>query len=265
MHSSSIKSYISAIKRILIDDGYEWRDKKVYLTALTKACKLVNDGVKTRLPITCGLLELILFEFQRILDRQEYLLCMYQAMFALGYYGLMRVGELTASNHVIKAGNLYVATKKDKILIILYSSKTHSVANRPQKIMITSNRGEASGNYLHRNFCPFKLLQKYVAMTGQYDNAQEDQFFIFYDGSPVLPSHARQILKQVLTKLGLDSTLYGMHSLRIGRTSDLIKYNYSIDQVKRMGRWRSNVVYKTSEVKAIELQSLGAMHRTVTR
>ena len=159
-------------------------------------CKLKppNDRVRTRLPIGCGLLELILFEFQRILDKQSYLLCMYQAMFALGYYGLMRVGELTKSCHVIKAGNIYVATKKDKLFIVLYSSKTHSKANRPQKIRITSNREERSGNYLHRNFCPFKLIQTYVSVRGDYNN-DEDQFFVFSDGSPVQPCHARDILK----------------------------------------------------------------------
>ena len=44
--------------------------------------------------------------------------------------------------------------------------------------------------------------------------------------------------------LGLDDKLYGMHSLRIGRTTDLIKFNYSIEEIKIMGHWRSNVVFK---------------------
>ena len=198
MQSSSIKSYVSAIKRILVDDGYDWKDEKLQLTALTKACRPINDRVRTRLPINCSLLELILFEFQRILDQQGYLLCLYQAIFALGYYGLMRVGELTYSSHVMKAENIHVATNKDKILIVLYTSKTHGKANRPQKIRITSNRGEKTGSYLHRNFCPFKLLQQYVKLRDQGDqkcNDGQEQFFVFSDGSPVHPVHVRQILK----------------------------------------------------------------------
>ena len=63
--SNSMKSYVSAIKRILANDGYEWNEKKVLLSSLTRACRLINDKVKTRLPIQCGLLELILFEIQR--------------------------------------------------------------------------------------------------------------------------------------------------------------------------------------------------------
>ena len=62
--------------------------------------------------------------------------------------------------------------------------------------------------------------------------------------SPVTPAHARNILKIALNNLNLDNRLYGMHSFRIGRTTDLIKYNYSIDEVKIMGRWKSNVIFK---------------------
>ena len=41
--SSSVKSYMSAIKKILVEDGYKWDDNKVKLSALTRTCKLVND------------------------------------------------------------------------------------------------------------------------------------------------------------------------------------------------------------------------------
>ena len=155
----------------------------------------------------------------------------------------MRVGEVTKSPHVLKAKDVHIALNKDKILLVLYSSKTHNKELRPQKIKITSNRLERSGHYLHRYFCPFILMRKYLSLRGQYDNDTE-QFFVFRDKSPVTPQHVRILLKLMLQKLHLDCALYGMHSFRIGRTTDLIKYNYSIGEVKRMGRWRSNVVYK---------------------
>ena len=199
------------------------------------------------LPIQCSLLELILFEIQRIfmVRNQPFLSSMYLALFANGYYGMMRVGELTLteSNHAVKAKNVHLATNKDKLLIVLYSSKTHGTQNRPQKIKITSNRSEKSGHYLHRNFCPFQLMRNYIKHRGDYDSDSE-QFFIFGDKSPVSADHARKLLKEVLKTLGLDPSVYGMHSLRIGRTSDLIKFQYSITEVKLLGCWRSNVIYK---------------------
>ena len=96
--SASIKSYISAIKRILIMDNYNWCDNRVMVQSLTRACKLINDRVRTRFPISYSLLELLLFEVDRFYDGQQvYLQCLYKAIFAVSYYGLLRVGEVTSS------------------------------------------------------------------------------------------------------------------------------------------------------------------------
>ena len=63
-------------------------------------------------------------------------------------------------------------------------------------------------------------------------------------GSPVKAEHTRKILKEAIKNINLDETLYDMHSLRIGRASDLIKCNHTVEEVKRLGRWKSNAVYK---------------------
>ena len=154
MKSTTVKSYVSAIKKMLINDGYAWDDQKVLLGSLTKACKLINDKVHTRLPIQCSLLEMILFEVHRVFDQrgQPYLQTMYKALFALSYYGMMRVSEVTLSDHVVKAKDVHSALNKDKLLLMLYSSKTHTKGMRPQKIKITSNLTEKSGFYARRTF-----------------------------------------------------------------------------------------------------------------
>ena len=243
MQSSTVKTYVSAIKKILTDDGYEWNDNKILLTPLTRACRLVNDRVKTRLGITRGLLELLLFELERIYSQnsQLYLEILYKAILVLGYYSLMRVGELTFSCHVAKAANVHVAMNKCKILVVLYSSKTHSKANRPQKIKITKDKNAQATGVL--NFCPFNLLKNYVLIREHFYDSEQDPFFVFSDGSPVYPKHIRAVLKLLLDRLGLDSSCYGVHSLRIGRASELIKY-HDLEFVKRAGRWQSNIVFK---------------------
>ena len=71
MQSSTVKSYVSAIKATLILDGYKWNDDLVLVRSLAKACRLVNDTVHTRLPIHCGLLEMILFEVQQYFSRKN--------------------------------------------------------------------------------------------------------------------------------------------------------------------------------------------------
>ena len=240
MQSSTVKSYVSAIEKILVDDGYPWNDQKVLLGSLTKACRIIND---TRLPIQCGLLELLLFEIERIYDAQYYLQDLYKTLFALAYYGMMRISEVTLSDHVVKAKNVQCAVNKERIRLVLYTSKTHSQGMRPQKIKITSNLSEWSGSYVHRNFCPFRLMNDFLYRREDYDHGSE-QLFIFKDGTPLTSEQARKILKLCLERLGLDPSVYACHSFRIGRTTDLIKYNYSIEEVNRMGRWHSNTVYK---------------------
>ena len=121
LKSTTIKSYILAMMYILKVDGYHWNKNRVLLNSLTKACKLKNDTITTRLPITLSLLEIILFEIPRLekFQGQPYLVCMYQTIIALGYHGLFRIGELTTGEHPIKVGDENIAENKDKILIIL--------------------------------------------------------------------------------------------------------------------------------------------------
>ena len=199
-----MKTYVSAIKKVLTDDGYIWNDKRILLTSLTKACKLINDRVLIRLPINCNLLELILYEVQRFFSKenQYYLEVLYKAVFALAYYGLMRVGEVTASEHVLRAQNVHIATNKNKLLMVLYTSKTHGRNKRPQKIKITAIEDDKVSKKIKRHFCPFKLLRDYIQLRGSYD--VDEQFFIFRDRSPLTATQARSTLKQMLTLLGLN-------------------------------------------------------------
>ena len=153
----------------------------------------------------------------------------------------MRVGEVTKSPHVLKAKDVHIAKNKDKILLILYSSKTHDTASTPQEIKISAAMN--TGKLSNRFFCPFYLLRNYVQIRGDYKSDEED-FFILIDGSPVQHDMAWQMLKRMIHSLNLDASLYNFQSLHIGRATDLMKFGYNIETIKRLGCWRSNVVYK---------------------
>ena len=140
--SATIKSYISGIKHILKTDGYEWDDGKALLNTLTKSCKLKNDKLKVRLPIQKGLLELILFRIQRKYQNQPFLEALFITAYLLLYYGLLRVGEVAESQHSIKAINVHEAQigSHKRLLLVLYTSKTHGRDSQPQKIKIFDNK-----------------------------------------------------------------------------------------------------------------------------
>ena len=241
VQSATLKSYFSAIKHTLKNDNYEWNDNKVCLTALARACRLKNDHVKTRLPIQFGLFELLLFEIERkYADLQPYLEMMYKAMFCLAYYGLLRLGELTQGKHCILAKNVHISRNKDKVMVVLYSSKTHSTESRPQKVKISAS--ESSGSK-QNFFCPFRILRRYLAMRGSF-NSSTEPFIAFSDGSAVAPQAMRKLLRSLLKSLNLNEKMYDTHSFRIGCATDMLKFNFKIEKIKVLGRWLSNVVYK---------------------
>ena len=77
LQSSSIKSYLSAIKGVLRDDNYDWNEDKLLILMMTRACCITNDRLCVRLPIGRSLLEVVLFELGRIFKDQPYLLITY--------------------------------------------------------------------------------------------------------------------------------------------------------------------------------------------
>ena len=214
--------------------------------SITKACRLLNDTVYIRRPIRKGLLELILFEVEHIFGNQYYLEVMFKAAFLLGYYGLLRVGEMAAdpgyfqSNHALCAKNVHVAQNKPKIMVVLYTSITHGKESLLQKIKVMVSEKE---KYICKtHFCPFAVIREYMRIRGSYDT-NDEQFFIFKHGLPVKPGHLRKILRICLMNLNLDLANYDMHSWRAGRAMDLLKAGFSISQVKVFGHWRSSAVY----------------------
>ena len=236
IQSSTLKSYFSAIKSILIDDNYEWDDNRLMIRTLTRACRAVNDKVRTRLPIHLGLLEIILFEVECLFSQQKYLEILYKTIFILAYYGLFRIGELTWSTHTVEAKDVHMAVNKDELLLILYTSKMHGKESHPQKIKIKAVQHDCRQK--QQIFCPFQLTRAYLMLHGEfYDDS--DVFFIFGDHSPVKPFHVCHTLKRVFSAINLDHKLYNFHSF----SSDLLKMGVPIDKIKLMGRWQSNTIF----------------------
>ena len=245
--STTVKSYVSAIKAVLKDDNVSVNEDRYLLTLLTKACKYQNDTVHTRLPITSGLLDVILNKIQILFqDHQPYLAIMYKALISTAYFGMFRVGELTLSQHVVKARDVKVADNKEKLMFILRTSKTHWKDEKPQIISISAEKvmGDNTIRFSHKpQHCPFQLLRDYVHVRRTRKQPME-QFFIFKNRALVKPEHMHDILRKALNLAGLDLQLYGCHSTHVGRALDLFhKYKLSVSSIKNLGRWKSNVVY----------------------
>ena len=179
VQSAMLKSYMAAIKHILKRGNYKWDESKAILHTLIRACKLSNNTFYTHLPIHIALLEMILFELSRKFSTQPYLETLYQAMFLLAYYGLMRIGELTKGEHPVRAKDVHIGSNKNKILLILHSSKTHGKEAPPQKIKISQSITDVKRKKLGRNFCPFERLHSYLQIRGNFTHDDEPLFVFF--------------------------------------------------------------------------------------
>ena len=248
--SSTVKSYVSAIKAVLLENKIKVDIDQTLISSIMRACRLINDQIRTRLPIQRPMLGVLLKQIDIHFDlrNQPYLKTLFKTIYSTMYFGLFRIGELTHSQHVVLARDVHVAYNKRKFMFILRTSKTHYKNSKPQMIKITSTSSRNT-NYLQRVRpsdipCPYNLLREYLKIRGNYKH-QNEQFFVFSDNSPVMPSHVRACLKTIILQTGFKHQhLYSVHALRAGRACDLLKLGVSVESIKKVGRWKSNAVYK---------------------
>ena len=240
--TATVKSYISAIKSVLREDGVKLVEDSYLLNSLTRACTYVNDQFTLQLLIQRGLLKVLLDkteEYYLITKNQPYLATLYKALFSTTYFGLFRVGELTTGSHPVLAIDIHIGVNKNKILFVLRTSKTHWKNSKPQLVKIQSISSNPSKL---KKFCPFELLRSYLVVRRKL-KLESELFFIFKDGSPVTPNNMRTVLKTILQLGRFDSRLYLTHGFRSGRALDLLKAGLSVETIKKLRRWKSNAVY----------------------
>ena len=237
--SNTVKSYVSAIKAVLTEIKVEVKEDACLLRALTRACRLHKDVVHIRQPLQKDILQPLLNTVQKHFSElgQIYQMHLYMALFSTTYFGLFRIGEVTESPHVVKACDVKRGVNKRKIQFTLRSSKTHGKDSYPQKVKISS-----SSRFRNTTFCPYELLDNYIACRPTR-SSKDEQFFVFRDNSPVTPANFQNTFKSMFMLAGYDATLFSAHSLRAGRSLDLLSLGLSVETIKKLGRWKSNAVY----------------------
>ena len=240
--STTIRSYVLAIKAVLWELDVEITDNSVLLSSLMKVCHLKNDRAWNKLPIRCGMLQLILTSLKQMFHQQPYLLALYRVLFMTAYFKRFRIGELSLSNHTVKACDVHVGFNKEKLMFVLQSLKTHNKASKPQIVKMNGLHSIQQHWTNITKICPFMILRQYLSFRKSYvDN--DEQFFIFRDRSPVKQSHVRNILSKAIVKARLQPINYSFGGFRSVRASDLLEQGVSVETIRKIGRWKSNSVY----------------------
>ena len=164
LKSSTIKTYLSAIRAVLWENKINLAEDKFLLLSLIRAGRLKNDKIIMHLPIHKDLVRMIMRTVDKhwlVENSQPYLNRLYKAILMSAYFGLLRVGEVTQSPHVVLAKDVHIGINKNKVLFLLKTSKTHAKGNKPQRIKISSS---PHGGIKHGDevYCPFSTLKEYI-------------------------------------------------------------------------------------------------------
>ena len=155
---------------------------------------------------------------------------------------------MTKSLHYVRVQDVLIGTNKDKLMFVLHTSKTHNKGNKPQIIKISATKKkvrdgvmtcEQKWRYRH---CPFKLINDYITVHKR-QRKPDEPFFVFSHRSPVTDQHFRKVLKSAIDSANIDSNRYNSQGLRAGRAVELLELGVSVETIRKIGRWKSNVIY----------------------
>ena len=236
--STTIRSYLSAVRSVLKTQGFQLNEDTYLISALTWACKLKNNKIRTRLPIKKSLLHTILDKIQ-ILYENSYEGILFRTMFAIAYHGMFRIGEVTEGPHAIKAKDVEIGTNKKKLKFTLHSLKTHGPGDKLQIVKISSEPCQGKGNARH---CPFLLMRQFLQLRTPQAISNEN-FFVYRNGESVKPAEMREVLRLCLSLTDKNPDHFTVHGLRAGKATELLNLGVSVETFKKLGRWKSNAVF----------------------
>ncbi|CAH1788327.1 unnamed protein product, partial [Owenia fusiformis] len=132
------------------------------LTGISKQ----NPSCDSRLPITPEILKQ-LFHALKIIENNQYLVLLQKTMMSVALFGLLRIGEITVSQHNLLRKDKH---KQPEGYVIKFESFKHSKS--PQSVIIRPQE---------KDICPVALLDQYMFTT----QGREGPMFVTQVGSPV--------------------------------------------------------------------------------
>ena len=227
LSGASASVYVAGVRSYQLEEGHDDPCKNdLYLGMMLKGfTNETRPVVARRKPLTLAFLRRLRGKlFESVLNAHD--LCMLWAAFTLAFYGMLRVSEYT-SCHQRKFTSVTLLRRDieltdRQIKISLKRDKTHQ-RTIPPPIFISGTNSEC---------CPVLAMKRYLTVRS---GATSSPLFIFKNGAYLT---RQRVNKDLCALLGPDFT---SHSFRIGAASTASRAGCSSEQIRVMGRWRSNV------------------------
>lgn len=149
-------------------------------------------------------------------------------MLTTAYYGLLRASEFlkTDTNHTLNYRDVKVInTKGNKFILLQFTTYKHSKDACKLKIQQANSK-----------WCPVRILSDYLEKRGK----KPGPLFVDQHGKAIKRTKFSLFLKQCISFSGGNATKYNIHSLRVGRATQLLMENCSDSSIRSAGRWHSD-------------------------
>ncbi|XP_056016259.1 uncharacterized protein LOC125658242 [Ostrea edulis] len=211
-------------------------DQKILHMLMEGGKRILSKPIQKKDPITPEILEQIISKYGNDSCKNDLSNVRVCTMVLLGFAGFFRFNELS---------NLRVRNISFHALFMsvhLESSKT-DVYRRGNDVLIASTG---------KSTCPVFWLKHYLQLASITEKPDDFIFrsIRFYKSSkryklceinkPISYTRAREILLSALSSIGLNSKLFGLHSLRSGGATSAASSGVSDRLLKIHGRWKSD-------------------------
>ena len=225
LRPSTISTYLASVRTLHVMSGFSSPlDGSARLRQLLRGVARENSGDRrNRLPIT---FELLAAMRQFLAPERHHDHCMLWSALTLGFFGFLRCGELVARSRGAPAPLTRedVAVENDRITLRLRHTKTRPT--QTVTISIARSGGEV---------CAVKALEAYLHRRGHGPGP----LFVYASGQAMVREQLITNLRSLCRRLGLDSSVYSGHSLRIGAATTAAARGLPDWLLKALGRWES--------------------------
>ena len=201
--------------------------KSFRLARILKGVAKSQKGKGKLRPIRLGLLEKMLMQLGN--TASPYLQTLMKAILLVTYHGCFRIGEVVLSGkneHYMKMENISFIYKNNAIYCLKVRLPTFKHSKHAVSIKIRTVTSRP---------CPVMALVEYLKVRGD----SPGPVFRKEDGDQVNRAFVASHIKRILKEMGKNECDYNTHSIRSGRTTDMLVKGVPEHLIKRTGRWRT--------------------------
>ncbi|XP_033625685.1 uncharacterized protein LOC117288920 [Asterias rubens] len=161
---------------------------------------------------------------------------MFKAVFLGAFFGFLRVGEFAVVSNsrvqesVLVFGDVQFSKpgSHDQFVGLTFRQSKNNQHGFPQRIRLVTTSS--------KSLCPVQGFLDFIAIRPEYPGP----FFCHFDSSPLTRYQFNSVLRKAVFFAGLGGQQIRGHSFRIGAASSAAALGVSHDNIRAMGRWRSN-------------------------